>query len=179
MNRTSTSFPGTASAHDSGNDSQFSNNKPPPPSTTYFADAFTVSLDDAWNSNTVYCLRGPVEDEFQHIIRINVDPEVGDIAMVDYAGRRVEQQTEALENGQVSARSRTKLDNDLPASRVVFSLTSGADRPLLQEDWYLVYHEVGYRLSARFTEQSLPVVGPKVEHIFRSFEPHPPLRHRR
>jgi hypothetical protein len=168
-------------ASDSGYDPQLSAKEKTSlsPSTTYFADAFTVSLHDAWDSDPVYRLEGPVEDGLQHVILITVDPEVGDIAMVDYAERRIEQQIAALKHGRRLAHSHTKLDNDLPASRVVFSMTSGNDRSLYQEDWYLVHREVGYRLSARFTEQSLPVVGPTVKRLFRSFEPHLPLHCRR
>ena len=148
------------------------------PSTTYIADGFTLSVGDLWCNDTAYRLEGPVQDNFQHVIRISVNPEVGEMSVVDYAERRVAQQTASLDPGDLLARSRTKLDNGRPASRCIFSLTSGDDRLLYQEDWYVVHHGVGYRLSAQFTEHSLPVVGPTVEHIFRSFAPHLPLRRR-
>lgn len=149
------------------------------PSATYIADTFTITLQDDWDSNTVYRLEGPMEDGLQHVLQINVHPDVGGLAVVDYAAREIERQVDILKQGQLLARSRTALDNGQPASRVVFSMVSGSDRPLYQEDWYLVEGEAGYRLSARFTEKSLPLVAPTVERICRSFAPHRPLCRRR
>jgi hypothetical protein len=151
----------------------------PDPSTTYMADAFTIALQDDWDSNTVYRLEGPTEDGLQHVLQINVNPDAGDLAVVDYATRQIERQVDTLEQGQLLARSRTALDNGQPASRAVFSMVSGSDRQLYQEDWYLVEGEAGYRLSARFTEKSLSLVAPTVERICRSFDPHRPLSRRR
>lgn len=181
MPRTSTSSPETQLAQGSGSDERLPHNsgKSLNPSTTYFANTFTVSLHDSWDSDTTYRLEGPIEDDLQHVILISVDPKVENATMVDYAGRRIEQQMSVLNQGKLLARSRTKLDNGIPASRAVFSIMSGNDQQLYQEDWYLIHREVGYRLSSRFTKQSLPVVGPTVERLFRSFEPHLPLRCRR
>ena len=163
----------TERAHPSPNDSEWN------PATTYIADAFAITLQDDWTSDTVYRLEGPIEDGLQHVLQVNANPEVGDISVVDYAARQIERQTEFLEQGHLIARSRTALDNGLPASRAVFSTVSDSNRQLYQEDWYLVQNEVGYRLSARFTEQSLPLVGPTVEQVCRSFTPHRPLSRRR
>lgn len=148
------------------------------PSTTFLGDGFTLALGDEWTNETVYRMEGPTADGYTHVLKVNVNTEVEDILVVDYATLQVDQQLKGLEDGRLVDTTRTKLENELVASRVL--LECGDQRPwTYQEDWYIVHQKVGYRLSARFTETTLDTIGPQVEEIFRSFEPRSPLVHRR
>jgi hypothetical protein len=146
-------------------------------STTFRGPDFTLDLDEAWTNETVYRLHGPTVDGYEHTLQVAVNPEVGDISVVDYATLLIDRQLRGMEDGRLLETTRTKIESDLVASRV---LLEGGEQPswTYQEDWYIVHRNVGYRLSARFTDNSRQILGPQVEQIFRSFEPRSPLEHR-
>jgi len=148
-------------------------------STTFFADAFTLSLGPDWESTTVYQLKGPHLDDFQHTIQITVDPDVEDPAVGDYAAQRVEQKMASLREGRVLHQTRKQLDNGRPAYWVLFSVQPPDGEPRYQEDCYVVEQGVGYQLSAQFTPETRSKMAPVVRSIFDRFSPQLPLRRRR
>lgn len=147
--------------------------------STYFADGFRIPLREEWEVNTVYRIAGPVEDEFEHRIDVRVNRDIGDVSVADYAEQQIEKREQALEKGRLLERTRMKLNNGLPTSRASFALLSDNDRRLYQEEWYVVYGDIGYRITAQFTADTLESVGPIVEDIVRHFDPHAPLSQRR
>ena len=138
-----------------------------------------MELQEGWQNETVYVLEGPVEDDLQHTLQINVDPDAGDIAVIDYADVQIEAQKNTLRGCRLLVKRFTHLDNDMRAYRAIFVWYPTEERRVYQDQFFVVHEEIGYRLSANFTKKTRKTLGPKVERALRSFEPHPPLRNRR
>lgn len=145
----------------------------------FHADGFALRLQDGWDNETVYVLEGPVEDDLQHTIQVNVDPDAGDVAVIDYADMQIEGQKNTLKGCRLLMKRFTQLDNEMRAYRAIFVWYPTEDRRLYQDQFYVVHGGVGYRLTASFTKKTRKTLGPRVERAFRSFDPHPPLRDRR
>lgn len=145
----------------------------------FHADDFALRLQDGWQNETVYVLEGPVEDDLQHTIQINVDPNAGGIAVIDYADMQIEGQKSTLRGCRLLMKRFTQLDNEMRAYRAIFDWYPTEERRVYQDHFYVVYDDIGYRLTANFTKKTRKTLGPKVERAFRSFDPHLPLRSRR
>ncbi len=97
----------------------------------------------------------------------------------DYASPRIEKRQETLQNGQFLEKTRTQLDNGIPAYHTLFGLPLSEDETRYLEEVYVFHKGTGYHLSAQFTEETHESIGDTVRQIFWSFDPRPPLLHRR
>lgn len=149
------------------------------PSSLHCADQFTIDLRSDWQNETVYRLEGPTKDGQQHVIQINVEPDVSAGTVADYARPRLNQQKEMRTEGSILEQALTQLDNGMPAYHAVLSSTGTDDERQYQEAMYVLHNEIGYRLSATYTRPTHPSVGNTIRRIFRSFEPQRPLQRRR
>ena len=138
-----------------------------------------MDLQEGWQNETVYVLEGPVEDDLQHTLQISVDPDAGDIAVIDYADVQIEAQKNTLRGCRLLMKRYTYLDGERRAYRAIFVWYPTEDRRIYQDQFFVVHEEIGYRLSANFTKKTRKTLGPKVERALRGFEPHAPLRDRR
>lgn len=147
-------------------------------SSTFYADRFELRLGKEWQSDTVYVLEGPTVDGFQHTLQVSVDPNAGDIAVVDYADLQIDLQIDGLSEGELLEKWITKLDNEMPAYRALFTWTAAEARRLYQDQLYFVHKHVGYKLSFSSTPKSRDLLGPQMERVMQTIEPRPPLRNR-
>jgi len=145
----------------------------------FYADDFALRLQDGWQNETVYVLEGPMEDDLQHTIQIDVDPDAGNIAVIDYADMQIKGQKNTVKGCRLLMKRFTKLDNEMRAYRAILVWYPTEERRVYQDQFFVVHDGVGYRLTANFTKKTRKTLGPKVERAFRSFDPHLPLRNRR
>lgn len=143
--------------------------------STFRADAFTMDLREGWQSKTVYVLEGPREHDLQHNITINVDPDAGDIALIDYADMQIQMQLETLKGCRLLMKRYTRLDNEMPAYRTILVWYPTDERRIYQDQLFVLHEEVGYKLTAHFTKKTRKTLGPRVERAMRSFEPNPKI----
>lgn len=145
----------------------------------FHADGFVLTLQDGWDNETVYVLEGPLEDDLQHTLQVNVDVDAGDIPVIDYADMQIEAQKNTLKGCRLLMKRFTRLENEMRAYRAIFVWYPAEERRVYQDQFFVVHSGIGYRLSANFTKKTRKTLGPKVERAIRSFDPHPPLRDRR
>lgn len=144
------------------------------PAASFCADTFTLNLWDDWENETVYVLEGPVEDDLQHNITINVDTRAGGVALIDYADMQVQVQQETLKGCRLLMKGFTRLDNEMPAYRAIFVWYPTEGVRIYQDQVFVLHEEVGYKLTANFTKKTRKTIGPRVERIMLSFEPNLP-----
>jgi hypothetical protein len=147
--------------------------------SVFHADAFLLDLREGWKNETVYVLQGPEADELQHLIQINVDPDAGPIAVIDYADMQIDLQLNTLRGYQLLNKCFTTLDAGHRAYRALSVWYPTEDRRLYQDQFFVVHDEAGYRLSTCYTKKTRKTLGPQIERAMRSFEPHFPFRLRR
>jgi hypothetical protein len=125
---------------------------------------------EAWSDETVYLLRGPVSDGLQHSITVTCDRDPQTASLNDYADPRAEEAVGALENAVLLLNDTITLDSGTPARRYIIRWTIN-DRTLYQQNVCLLAHDMGFLLSASFTDASRREVGEEVEAVMRSFQP--------
>ncbi len=137
----------------------------------YNVNKFSVSQPDGWNDITIYTFAGPLDDDIQHNIIIQIDDNVKFDSLEEYA----DMQTSSLERDLNSCRilnyDEIALANGIPAYRAIFRWQPTDELLLYQEQIFVLVDNTGYRLTATFTRKTRKTLGPLVESILRSFEP--------
>jgi len=140
-------------------------------------ERFTMNVHAGWTDATVYVLEGPDEgEEITPSITINVDPEAGDIALIDYADRQLTAQQDTLRGCRLLMKQFTALENGRTAYRAIVCWTPTDERRLFRDQFFVVDAPVAYTLTAILTKKMRRTIGPRIERALRSFEPGRPLR---
>ena len=140
---------------------------------TYQADSFTMDLPETWQDATVFVLNGPLEDDLQHVLTINVDPDVAVRSLLDYVDLHVRAQLEAVKGYRMLLKQQVALRDGTPAYRVVFRWSPVEGRELYQEQYFLFKGGVAFKLAATFTKRTRQTLGPQVERMIMAFDPQP------
>ena len=138
----------------------------------YRGNYFSMLQPEAWSDETVYLLRGPVSDGLQHSITVTCDRNPQTDSLDDYADPRMDEAMDALENAVLLLDDTITLDSDTPARRYIIRWTVN-NRTLYQQNVCLLANNMGFLLSASFTDASRREVGEEVEAVMRSFVPEP------
>ena len=141
------------------------------PAASYEAERFTMDLYEGWTDKTVYVIEGPREHDMQHNITVNVDPDAGAVALIDYADVQIEAQQNTLRGCRLLMKGFTRLDSDQAAYRAIFVWYPTDEVRIYQDQLFVVHEGVGYKLTANFTKKTRKTLGPRIERAMRSFEP--------
>jgi hypothetical protein len=136
----------------------------------YRGNHFTMDQPASWTDETVYLLRGPVDDGMQHSITVTCDrdPQADDLDA--YADPRVREAVNALQDATVLMDDTITLDSGHDARRYILRWRVD-QRELYQQNLCLLAGNMGFILSASFTADSRKTVGPEVDAVMRSFTP--------
>ena len=137
----------------------------------YRANTFMLPLPKDWQDRTVYSLLGPLNDNLQHNITINVEPEAPFDTVDDYAAEQVAVIEGELKGCRVLKKESVTLDSGLPAYRAIFVWYPTEEMKIYQEQLYVLHDGTGYRLTATFTPKTRKLLGPDIERIMRGFTP--------
>ena len=140
----------------------------------YCSNTFTLALpDDGWQDRTVYTFTGPVDDDFQHIVTINVDHELEVETLRDYTDVQIRAAETKLKGWRLLKKDEVRLNNDMPACRAVFVWYPAEDLRLYLEQLYVLHQQTGYIVTATFTKKTRQTLGPKIERMMLGFAPVP------
>ena len=148
-----------------------SQRQPQVPVTKYVAHRFTLALPESWQDKTVYILTGPVDDGIQHNVTVNVEPETQFEKVREYAEWQIRALEDELKSCRLLKKEEIKLANGLPAYRAIFSWWPTDQLRVYQEQIYVLFEKMAYRLTATFTKKTRKTLGPQVERMMLSFEP--------
>lgn len=144
------------------------------PAALYLANTFMLGLAEDWQDRTLHIIAGPVTDDMQHSILVDVEPEVGTDDLVDYADWQVKALEEDLKGCRLLLQEPIQLANGLPAYRAIFCWYPAEDVRIYQEQVYVLHENTGYKLTASFTKKTRKTLGPQVERMMLSFSPGAP-----
>jgi hypothetical protein len=142
------------------------------PSGIYRGNTFTIGLNEEWTDKTIHIISGPVSDEIQHNIIINVDPEPGTDSLINFAEVHIKTLEEQLKGCRLLKKDKIQLNNGLPAYRTIFRWFPAENVRLYQEQIYVFQNGTGYILTASFTKKTRKTLGPQVERLLMTFSPH-------
>lgn len=146
------------------------------PATFYLANSFTLGLAEDWQDRTLHIIAGPVTDDMQHSILVDVEPEVGADDLTGYADWQVKALEEDLKGCRLLLQEPIQLANGLPAYRAIFCWYPAENMRIYQEQIYVLHENTGYKLTASFTKKTRKTIGPQVERMMLSFTPGAPTR---
>ncbi len=150
----------------------------PPPTGLYLANSFRLGLADGWQDTTLHIISGPLDDDLQHGVLVDREPDVDVDSVPDYADRQVQALEQSLNSCRVLLSEPMTLDSGLPAHRAVFVWWPTPERRVYQEQVYVLHEGSAYKLTASFTKKTRKTLGPQVERMMRSFCPGSPLNGR-
>lgn len=139
--------------------------------SSFRGNGFTINMPEEWQDKTIYTLAGPVEDDIQHNILINVEQDVEMDSVAEYADRQIESLESQLHGCRVLKREETHLDNGLEAYDVIFRWDPMENVQYYQKQIYVLFEDAAYTLTTTFTKRSRKIRGPEIDRIMMSFEP--------
>jgi len=139
--------------------------------SSFRGNGFTIDMPEEWQDKTIYTLAGPLEDDIQHNIMINVEQDVEIDSVADYADRQIESLETQLHGCLVLKRDEIRLANGLEAYEVIFRWHPMEDVQYYQRQIYVLFEDTAYTLTTTFTKRSRKIRGPEIDRIMMSFEP--------
>ena len=139
--------------------------------TPYRGNGFTLNLLEGWADTSMHVVTGPVSDFIQHNITIDVEHDVEIPTLEAYAMIQIEFLKVQLKDFQLLKQDMVTLQVGLPAYRVIYKWQATSERPFYQEQLYIVYNKIGYRLTATFSRKTRKMFGQDIERIMLGFVP--------
>ena len=137
----------------------------------YRGNGFTIGQPGDWQDATVYTLSGPIEDEMQHNIVINIGHDVDIDSVEELADLQIESLEMQLQGCRVLKRGKITLNNGHEAYEAVFRWEPTEVNRLYQRQIYVLAGKTAYTLTSTFSRKTRKTRGPEVDRIMMSFEP--------
>ncbi|MEM1125566.1 MAG: DcrB-related protein [Bacteroidota bacterium] len=151
---------------------------PAPMGAAYRAQTFDLRLAEGWDDQTVYTLLGPVEDDVQHNVTVVVGSDINEeMTLIEFAQTHIQTVEQQLKGCRVLLKERVALASGRPAVRAIYVWYPTEEVRLYQEQLYILDTPRSYILTASFSKKTRKTLGPAVERMMLSFEPHDPARH--
>jgi len=142
----------------------------PKPTLGFRGNLFTINMPQGWQDKTIYTIAGPVEDEVQHNIVINVDHDVEIDSVDTLAKLQIETLEAQLQGCRILKRGAVTLNNGQEAYEVIFRWEPTNLKRLYQRQIYVLAGTTSYTLTTTFTKKTRKTRGPEVDRIMMSFE---------
>lgn len=135
------------------------------------ANDFTIDISQDWQDATVYTIAGPIEDEMQHNVVINVGRDVDIDSVEDLADLQIESLEMQLQGYRILKRGAVTLNNGHEAYEAIFRWEPTEVNRLYQRQIYVLAGKTAYTLTSTFSKKTRKTRGPEVDRILMSFEP--------
>lgn len=141
------------------------------PIAVYRGGGFTIKMPSNWKDRTIYTISGPVEDEVQHNVVINVGQDVDFDSAAELADAHIESLKMQLHGFHILKRKEITLDNGQEAYEAVYRWEPTDVKRLYQKQIYVLSGKTAYTLTSTFSKKTRKTRGPEVNRILMSFEP--------
>lgn len=139
--------------------------------STYRGNGFTIDQTDGWQDKTIYTLAGPIEDEIQHNVVINVEYDVDIDTVIGLANRQIESLEMQLQGCRILKRGETTLNSGQEAYEAIFRWDPTDVNRFYQRQIYVLSGTAAYTLTTTFSKKTRKTRGPEVGRILMSFRP--------
>ena len=131
---------------------------------------FTIDMPESWQDMTVYTLAGPVEDEVQHNIVINIAYDIEADSVTTLAKLQIETLEAQLQGLRILKHGEVTLNNGQEAYEVIFRWEPTNYGRLYQRQIYVLAGTTSYTLTTTFTKKTRKTRGPAIDRIMMSFD---------
>ncbi|MFC1716175.1 DcrB-related protein [Candidatus Poribacteria bacterium] len=137
----------------------------------YRGNNFMIDQPDEWQDKTIYTLGGPIEDEIQHNIVINVEYDVEIDTVLELADRQIESLEMQLQGCRILKRGEITLNSGQEAYEAIFRWAPTDVNRFYQRQIYVLSGTTAYTLTTTFSKRTRKTRGPEVDRILMSFRP--------
>ena len=151
------------------NDTQSDDQRKSP--SEFRGNDFIIGMPQDWQDKTIYTLAGPVEDEIQHNVVINVEHDVEIDTVVELADRQIESLEMQLQGCRILKRAEITLNSGQEAYEVIFRWEPTDVNRFYQRQIYVLSGTTAYILTTSFSKKTRKTRGPEIDRILMSFKP--------
>lgn len=141
-----------------------------PTKTGFRGNTFKINTPEGWQDITVYTIAGPVEDEMQHNIVVNIARDLEADSVTTLGKLQIETLEAQLQGLRILKHGEITLNNGQEAYEVIFRWEPTNFGRLYQQQIYVLSGKTAYTLTTSFTKKTRKTKGPLVNRIMMSFE---------
>ncbi|MBU0994964.1 MAG: DUF1795 domain-containing protein [Proteobacteria bacterium] len=136
---------------------------------TVLNNRFQMKFPEDWEDQSIYRYQGPEKDGIQHNIFVNIENNVEDVDIEDYAKKNIHALEKSLQGYQELKRGPVSLDSGVRSFELVYQWCPVENRKVYQRVVYILINQTGYILTATFSKKTWKTFGPGVDKILKSF----------
>jgi hypothetical protein len=139
----------------------------------YRGNCFSLSQLEDWEDKTIYTLMGPVTDGIQHNVIITIDKENPFDTLEEFAEWHIKTMETDLKGCTLLKKGEIKLSDGTDAYEAIFSWYPIDDLRIYQQQIFVMFEKVVYKMTASFTKKTRKTLGPQVERMMLSLKHEP------
>ena len=141
-----------------------------PVKTGFRGNTFRFDTPEGWQDMTVYTIAGPVEDDMQHNIVVNIAYDLDADSVTTLGKLQIETLEAQLQGLRILKHGEITLNNGQEAYEVIFRWEPTNYGKLYQKQIYVLSGKTAYTLTTTFTRKTRKTKGPLINRIMMSFE---------
>lgn len=136
----------------------------------YRGNSFSLNQLEEWEDKTIYTLTGPVTDGIQHNMIITMDKENPFDTLEEFAEWHIKTMETDLKGCTLLKKGEIKLSDGTDAYEAIFSWYPLDDLRIYQQQIFVMFEKVVYKMTASFTKKTRKTLGPQVERMMLSLK---------
>lgn len=131
-----------------------------------------MTFPDGWKETTVYTFEGPCDSGIQHNLVLSILPKLPEnVALPQYVKSQLEESAAALPGFELISEKEIHHPEAAGGYETVFRYQPSDDVRYIQKQWYFIFKENIYLLTATFNKKTLKTIGKEIEGIVFSLKP--------
>jgi hypothetical protein len=139
----------------------------------YRGNSFSLNQLEDWEDKTIYTITGPVTDSIQHNVIITIDKENPFDTLEEFAEWHIKTMETDLKGCTLLKKGEIKLSDGTDAYEAIFSWYPIDDLRIYQQQIFVMFDKVVYKMTASFTKKTRKTLGPQVERMMLSLKHEP------
>jgi hypothetical protein len=136
------------------------------------AHGYTVQIPDSWLDLTTYAFRGPKLRDFNPVLCVQTESEVGFDSVDDYARARLPLALRASSGGRLLRQEPMRLGSTHTGVLAEIRWSPGKDQEYFQRILYALFENRGLVLSCHLTRYARAARGESIQRVFEAFRPY-------
>lgn len=133
--------------------------------------SFNIQLVDGWEDLTAYVFRGPMIDDFDHRIILNIDRQLQHDDIVDYSQEKINPIVQTMTGIDVLKDEEITFEGGNPAYEFVYKYILSDELFQIHKYSFIIKDNLGFSFNVCFTKKSYKILKEQVKEIIESIVP--------
>jgi hypothetical protein len=133
--------------------------------------SFNIQLVDGWEDLTAYVFRGPMIDDFDHRIILNIDRQLQHDDIVEYSQEKINPIVQTMTGIDVLKDEEITFEGGNPAYEFVYKYILSDELFQIHKYSFIIKDNLGFSLNVCFTKKSYKILKEQVKEIIESIVP--------